>query len=105
MKQRKVAGETLQYVDTGIGSHIPHIWAYQLLLSRKVKLLAFLLSIKIRENSKSETTISTSFIINGLVFLNNRSCFNDLFNKSHFQTVNKNRETIKKLPKVILIFI
>jgi signal transduction histidine kinase len=27
--QEDIGEETLQYVDTGIGSHIPHIWAYQ----------------------------------------------------------------------------
>ncbi|WNF36481.1 HAMP domain-containing sensor histidine kinase [Bacillaceae bacterium IKA-2] len=28
-KQEASNGETLQYIDTGIGFHIPHIWAYQ----------------------------------------------------------------------------
>lgn len=40
MKQRKVAGETLQYVDTGIDSHIAHIWAYQPII-KEGKLVGF----------------------------------------------------------------
>lgn len=31
-KQENSGGETLQYIDTGIDFHIPHIWAYQPIL-------------------------------------------------------------------------